>query len=136
MEVEGMASRRKRVRVQPKRQYKKKKFRFSKPIQALTNEPKSFVYTTSAAAMSTADVDLIGSAQLPRGDGPGDREGNRIFVKSIAVMVQTTVNQAMLIRYILYHNKNNTRTACSAAIDTYSCLNYAADWSGFSVVSD
>lgn len=42
----------------------------------------------------------------------------------------------MLTRYILYHNKNNTRTACGAAIDTYSCLNYAADWSGFSVVDD
>lgn len=59
MEVEGIASRRKRVRALPKPYKKKKKFRFSKPLQTLVNEPKSYVFTTSAAAMSTADVDLI-----------------------------------------------------------------------------
>ncbi len=58
--------------------------------------------------MSTADVDLIPTFKVPIGDGPDNRTGNRIFVKSVYMNVSVTLEAAATMRIVFYKNKNGT----------------------------
>lgn len=64
------------------------------------------------------------------------REGNRIFVKSISCLVSVTLLEANSARIVLYKTKAGTLTANTSNIATLSQLNYAVNWSGYSVIDD
>lgn len=78
--------------------------------------------------MGTADVDIVPTWQIPVGDNTDNRNGNRIFVKSVSVHLAITLELAVTMRVLFYKNKNGTLIPSTTSISSFGVLDYAKDW--------
>lgn len=73
---------------------------------------------------------------MKAGEGIEERIGNRIFVKSITLLIAADLGTTRGLHFIVYQNKNGTATANAAPLNTDELINYNKNWSGFTILHE